>query len=166
MARGKRAGKPVAESTTTSVRIMMPMDANVRGNVFGGSIMRYMDEIAAVVAFRHAQKNVVTVSIDRMNFIAPVYIGNLLVLKASVNYVGKTSMEVGVRMEAEDLITGKVTHVGSCFLTYVALDDKGKPTLVEPVIPTTPDEKRRYREAITRRKLRDVERAELRKLRD
>ena len=153
MARGKRAGKPVAESTTTSVRIMMPTDANIRGNVFGGAIMRYMDEIAAVVAFRHAKKNVVTASIDRMNFIAPVYIGNLLVLKASVNYVGKTSMEVGVRMEAENLITGKVTHVGSCFLTYVALDDKGRPTPVEPVVPVTADEKRRYREAMTRRKL-------------
>ena len=166
MARGKRAGKPVAESTTTSVRIMMPTDANIRGNVFGGSIMRYMDEIAAVVAFRHAQKNVVTASIDRMNFIAPVYIGNLLVLKASVNYVGKTSMEVGVRMEAEDLITGRVTHVGSCFLTYVALDDRGNPTQVRPVTPVSRDEKRRYREAITRRTLREVERAELRKLRD
>ncbi len=164
MAKGTKAGRPVAESTTTSVRIMMPTDANIKGNVFGGSIMKYMDEIAAVVAFRHAKKNVVTVSIDRMNFIAPVYLGNLLVLKASVNYVGKTSMEIGVRMESEDLITGKVTHVGSCFLTYVALDDRGRPTHVDPIVPVTADEKRRYREAVTRRKLRELETAEIRKL--
>lgn len=143
---------------------MMPTDANIRGNVFGGAIMKYMDEIAAVVAFRHARKNVVTASIDRMNFIAPVYVGNLLVLKASVNYVGRTSMEIGVRMEAEDLITGKVTHAGSCFLTYVALDEKGRPTPVVPLIPVTAEQKRRHREAITRRKLREVERAEIQKL--
>jgi acyl-CoA hydrolase len=166
MARKKRVGKPVADSTTTSVRIMMPTDANIRGNVFGGSIMKYMDEIAAVVAFRHAQKNVVTASIDRMNFYAPVYIGNLLVLRASVNYVGTTSMEIGVRMEAEDLITGKSTHVGSCFLTYVALDDQGRPTQVQPVIPVSPDEKRRFKEAATRRKLRELERTAIGELRD
>jgi acyl-CoA hydrolase len=164
MSKSKPAGKRVSESTTTSVRIMMPTDANIRGNVFGGSIMKYMDEIAAVVAFRHAKKNVVTASIDRMNFLAPVYLGNLLVLKASVNYVGKTSMEIGVRMEAEDLITGQVTHAGSCFLTYVALDDKGRPTTVEPLLPVSSDEKRRYNEAATRRRLREVERAEISKL--
>jgi acyl-CoA hydrolase len=164
MTKSKPAGKRVSESTTTSVRIMMPTDANIRGNVFGGSIMKYMDEIAAVVAFRHAKKNVVTASIDRMNFLAPVYLGNLLVLKASVNYVGKTSMEIGVRMEAEDLITGQVTHAGSCFLTYVALDEKGRPTTVEPVLPVSSDEKRRYNEAATRRRLREVERAEISKL--
>ncbi len=164
MARARRSGRKVSESTVTSVRIMMPADANIRGNVFGGAIMRYMDEIAAVVAFRHARRNVVTASIDRMNFIAPVYLGNLLVLKASVNYVGKTSMEIGVRMEAENLVTGEVTHAGSCFLTYVALDDKGRPTAIDPVIPVTADEKRRHREAATRRRLRELERAEIGKL--
>jgi acyl-CoA hydrolase len=164
MVRSRRRGRKVAESTATSVRIMMPTDANIRGNVFGGAIMKYMDEIAAVVAFRHSRRNVVTASIDRMNFIAPVYIGDMLVFKASVNYVGKTSMEIGVRMEAEDPVTGRVTHVGSCFLTYVALGDDGKPTTVEPVIPVTTEEKRRFREAATRRRLREVERAEIRKL--
>jgi len=143
---------------------MMPTDANIRGNVFGGSILKYMDEIAAVAAFRHARKNVVTASIDRMDFLAPVYLGNLLILKASVNYVGRTSMEIGVRIEAEDLISGKVTHAGSCFLTYVALDARGRPTPIDPVIPASSDEKRRFREAATRRKIREVERAEIRKL--
>jgi acyl-CoA hydrolase len=164
MVKPRRAGRRVSESTVTSVRIMMPADANIRGNVFGGAIMKYMDEIAAVVAFRHARRNVVTASIDRMNFIAPVYLGDLLILKASVNYVGKSSMEIGVRMEAENLVTGEVTHAGSCFLTYVALDDKGRPTAVDPVIPVSPDEKRRHKEAATRRRLRELERAEIRKL--
>lgn len=157
-------GRPVSESVITSVRIMMPTDANIRGNVFGGSILRYMDEIAAVAAFRHTRKNVVTASIDRMDFLAPVYVGNLLVLKASVNFVGRTSMEIGVRIEAEDLISGKITHACSCFLTYVALDEKGRPTPIDPVIPVSPDEKRRYKEAATRRKIRQVERAEISKL--
>lgn len=157
-------GKPVSHSVSTSLRIMMPTDANIRGNVFGGAILKYTDEIAAVAAFRHAQTNVVTASIDRMDFLAPVYIGDLLILKASVNYVGRTSMEIGVRIESEQLKTGRIIHAGSCFLTYVALDDQGRPSPIEPVLPETPDEKRRYREAMTRRRIREVERAEIRKL--
>jgi acyl-CoA hydrolase len=164
MTKSAGAGRPASDSAVTSVRIMMPTDANIRGNVFGGSILKYMDEIAAVAAFRHARKNVVTASIDRMDFLAPVYLGNLLILKAAVNYVGTTSMEIGVRIEAEDPISGKVTHTGSCFLTYVALDPEGRPTSIAPVIPKTPDEKRRFRQAATRRKIRAVERAEIRKL--
>jgi acyl-CoA hydrolase len=164
MPKSARPGRPVSDSAVTSVRIMMPTDANIRGNVFGGSILKYMDEIAAVAAFRHARRNVVTASIDRTDFLAPVYLGNLLILKAAVNFVGTTSMEIGVRIEAEDLISGEVTHTGSCFLTYVALDDKGRPTPIEPVIPVSPDEKRRFREATTRKKIRAVERAEIRKL--
>ncbi|MDG6903152.1 MAG: acyl-CoA thioesterase [Nitrososphaerota archaeon] len=141
----------------TTARLMMPTDANVIGNVFGGSIMKYMDEIAAIVAWRHAGRNVVTASIDRMNFYAPVYIGNLLILKAAVNYVGRTSMEIGVRIEAVDPTTRKGTHTGSCYLTYVALDEKGRPTQIPPLITTTKDEKRRLKEATTRRRLREAE---------
>ncbi len=147
-------GKAVSESATVTTRIMMPTDANIIGNVFGGAIMRYMDEAAAIAAFRHARSNVVTASIDRMDFIAPVYVGDLLVLKAAVNYVGRTSMEVGVRIEAENLRTGEVTHAGSCFLTYVALDADKRPTPVEPITPITPEERRRHREAMARRELR------------
>ena len=110
----------------TTVRLMMPTDGNILGNVFGGAIMRYMDEVAGIVAFHHARKNVVTASIDRMDFYAPVYVGNLLILKAAVNYVGKTSMEVGVRIEAEDPLTGTTAHTGSCYLTFVALDGNGQ----------------------------------------
>jgi len=138
----------------TTVRLMMPTDGNVLGNVFGGAIMRYMDEVAGIVAFHHARKVVVTASIDRMDFYAPVYVGNLLILKAAVNYVGRTSMEVGVRIEAEDALTGITTHTGSCYLTFVALGGNGKPTPVDPIVPVTPDEKRRFREALARRKMR------------
>jgi acyl-CoA hydrolase len=155
--RAKNAAKRVSESTLTTSRLMMPMDANVLGNVFGGAIMRYMDEVAAIVAWRHAGKNCVTASIDRMNFYAPVYVGNILTLKAAVNYVGHTSMEIGVRIEAMDSRTSHVTHTGSCYLTYVAIDGKGRPATVPPLIPVTKDEKRRFREALARRKLREAE---------
>jgi len=140
----------------TTVRLMMPTDGNVQGNVFGGAIMKYMDEVAGIVAFHHARKNVVTASIDRMDFYAPAYVGNLLILKAAVNYVGRTSMEVGVRIEAEDPLTGTTAHTGSCYLTFVALDGNGRPSPVERIIPVTADEKRRFREAMKRRKLRET----------
>ncbi|HKT22243.1 MAG TPA: acyl-CoA thioesterase [Nitrososphaerales archaeon] len=153
----KPRGKKVSESEMTTARLMMPTDANVIGNVFGGSIMKYMDEIAAIVAWRHAGKNVVTASIDRMNFYAPVYVGNLLILKAAVNYVGHTSMEICVRIEAVDPTTRKGTHTGSCYLTYVALDEKGKPSPIPRLILKTSDERRRFNEAMTRRKLREAE---------
>lgn len=152
-------GKRPSESEMTTARLMMPTDANVAGNVFGGAIMRYMDEIAAIVAWRHAGKNVVTVSIDRMNFYAPVYVGDLLILKAAVNFVGTTSMEIGVRIEAVDPSTRKGTHTGSCYLTYVALDEKGRPAPIAPVVPTTAAEKKRLREALERRRLREAAQA-------
>jgi acyl-CoA hydrolase len=155
-----KAKKP-SESAMMTARLMMPTDANVLGNVFGGAIMRYMDEAAAIVAWRHAGGNVVTASIDRMNFFAPVYVGNLLILKASVNYVGTTSMEIGVRIEAQDPSTRKGIHAGSCYLTYVALDEKGKPTAIPPLMVTTATEKRRFKEAAARRKLREAENAVL-----
>lgn len=153
----KLRGKRPSESEMTTARLMMPTDANVLGNVFGGAIMRYMDEIAAIVAWRHAGKNVVTASVDRMNFYAPVYVGNLLILKASVNYVGTTSMEIGVRIEAQDPTTRLGAHTSSCYLTYVALDGKGKPTPIPPLIVSTPEEKRRFKQALARRRLREAE---------
>ncbi len=149
-----QSAKTPRESSTTVVRIMMPMDANVAGNVFGGSILRLIDEVASIVAFKHARSNVVTASIDRIDFFSPVYVGDLLRLIASINYVHKTSMEIGVRVEAENPVTGQVRHTGTCFLTYVALDKNGKPTSVPPLIAETEEEKRRWAEAELRRKLR------------
>ena len=113
--------------------------------------MKLMDEVAGSVAALHARKNVVTASVDQMNFYEPVYIGNLLILKASVNYVGNTSMEVGVRIEARDLKSGNVVHTGSSYLTFVALDESGEPTTIADVVPETQDEKRRHEEARQRR---------------
>lgn len=135
-------------------RIMMPMDANVAGNVFGGSILRLVDEVASIVALRHARSNVVTASIDRMDFFSPVFVGDLLRLNASINYVHKTSMEIGVRVEAENRVSGQVRHTGTCFLTCVALDKNGKPTPVPALKLETDDEKRRWVEAEIRRGIR------------
>lgn len=135
-------------------RFMMPTDANIAGNVFGGSIMKLIDEIASVAAARHARSNMVTASIDRMDFIAPVYVGDILRLKAQINYVGRTSMEVGVRIESENPLTGQVRHTGTCFLTYVSLDEKGHPKEVPRLRLETEEDERRWEEAADRRKRR------------
>lgn len=148
------ATKRVSDSSLVSTRWMFPSDANPAGNVFGGAIVKYVDEIAAAVAMRHARKNVVIASMDRMDFHTPVKIGDLITLKASVNYVGRTSMEIGVRVEAENLMSGEVRHAASAYATMVALDTSGKPTEVPRLIPETEDEKRRYREAEERRNAR------------
>lgn len=134
------------------------MDANIAGNVFGGTILRMIDEAASIVAFKHARNNVVTASIDRMDFYSPVYIGDMLRLIASINYAHRTSMEIGVRVEAENPLTGEVRHTGTCFLTCVALDKQGRPTAVPHLEPETEDEKRRWKEAEERRsrRLREI----------
>lgn len=149
-----KKGKRVGESSLTSTRWMFPSDANPAGNVFGGAIVRYIDEIAAAVAQRHARNNVVIASIDRMDYHHPVKVGDLLTLKASVNHVGTTSMEIGIRVEAENPMTGEIVNAASAYATMVALDMKGKPTAVPRLIPETAEEKRRYAEAAERRRLR------------
>jgi len=146
-----RPSKPVSSSKSVISMQMLPVDANPMGNVHGGTILKLVDLAAAVSALRHARATVVTASIDRMDFYHPVYVGNLISLKASVNYTGTTSMEVGVRIEAEDLKSGKITHTGSSYLTYVAIDEKGNPVNIPIVVPETPEEKRRWREGKTRR---------------
>ena len=146
--------KTPSDSLTTMQRIMMPMDANVAGNVFGGTILRLIDEVASIVAFKHARNNVVTASLDRMDFFSPVYIGDLLRLIASMNYAHRTSMEIGVRVEAENPLSGQVRHTWTCYLPYVALDKNGKATPVPELTPQTEEEKRRWTEAERRRKQR------------
>jgi acyl-CoA hydrolase len=136
------------------VRIMMPMDANNSGNVLGGAILRLIDEVGSVVALKHARTNVVTASVDRMDFYSPVYIGDMLRLNASINFVHRTSMEVGVRVEAENPFTGEVRHTGTSFLTYVGLDRNRKPTPVPTLKLETDEDKRRWAEAQERRKAR------------
>lgn len=147
-------GKKVKESATIVAQEMNPEHANPAGNVHGGVIMKLIDTAAGVVAKRHARSNVVTASIDRLDFINPVYIGDLVILRASINYVGRTSMEVGVRVESENTITGEVRHTSSAYLTFVALDENGKPKEVPPLILETEDEIRRNKEAKERRNMR------------
>jgi acyl-CoA hydrolase len=154
MAVDRRGAKKVSDSAIVSTHLMMPQDANIEGNVYGGTIMKLMDEVAGVVAARHCRRNVVTASIDSMSFLKPVYIGNLLIMKAAVNYVGITSLEIGVRIEAEDLRTGGTVHTGSSYMTFVALDNAGKPVTVPKIVPVTRAEKRRNRAAKSRRSAR------------
>lgn len=136
----------------------MPQDANILGHVFGGAIMAMVDKAAAVAAFRHARTNCVTASIDRVDFREPIHVGELVVCKASVNFVGTTSMEIGVRVEAEDLISGIRRHTNTCYLTFVAIDRNGRPVPVPLVIPETDEQRRRYDGAQSRRKRRVEER--------
>ena len=133
-------------------------DANNGGNVHGGVIMYLCDEVAGIAAVRHSGCRVVTVAMDRMTFLHPVYVGHLLTLKATVNAAWSTSMEVGVRVEAENIRSGEVTATSTAYLTMVAIDDDGRPTPVPPLAPETPDEQRRAREAQLRRDNRLAER--------
>jgi uncharacterized protein (TIGR00369 family) len=151
-------GKRVSDSTVIMAQLMNPQDANPSGNVHGGVIMRLIDTAAGAVAVRHARSNVVTASIDRLDFIRPAFIGDLVTLKASLNYAGRTSVEIGVRVEAENLITGHVRHTASAYLTFVALDQNGRPSEVPHLILETEDELRRNEEARSRREMRINER--------
>ena len=144
-------GKKVSETTVVMVQPMSPQDANAAGNVHGGVIMKLIDMAGGIVAQRHTRTNVVTASVDRIDFLHPVYIGDVLSLRTSINLVGRTSMEVGVRVESENTLTGEVRHTASAFLTYVALDKNGKPVEVPPLILETSEDKRRNREAKARR---------------
>ena len=139
-------------------QLMTPEDANPAGNVHGGVIMKLIDNAGGTVAARHARNNVVTASIDRLSFHKPVYIGNLITLKACLNMACTTSMEVGVRVEAEDLLTGEVWHTASAYLTYVALDSNSKPMEIPPLVVENSEQTRRYQEANARRELRQLER--------
>jgi acyl-CoA hydrolase len=141
-------------------------DANTAGNVHGGVIMHLCDEVAGIAAVRHSGCRVVTAAMDRMAFLHPVYVGNLVTVKATVNAAWRSSMEVGVRVDAENVRTAEVTHTSTAYLTMVALDDEGRPTVVPAVAPQTPDEVRRAREAQLRRDNRLAERERIEAERD
>lgn len=158
--------KNVRESRVILSHLMLPEDTNPAGNVHGGVIMKYIDNAAGVVAVRHARKLCVTASVDRLDFYNPVFIGNLLIIKASLNLVGSTSAEVGVRVEAEDILTGKVRHVVSAYLTFVALDEHMKPAAMPRLILENDEEKRRNREAMDRRRVRLAEKQKEKRCQD
>ena len=150
--------KKVSDSSITVVQQMVQQDANLAGNIHGGTIMKLIDNTAGIVAARHTgRKNVVTASIDRLDFHNPVYISNLLRVSASINYIGKKSMEVGVRVEAENVITGEVRHTASAYLNFVALNDEGKAIELPPISFESDAEIRRNRLADERRKRRMAE---------
>ncbi len=144
-------GKKAQDSSVIMAQVMSPQDVNAAGNVHGGVMMKLIDSVGGVVSTRHARGNTVTASIDRLDFHHPVFIGDFVTLKASLNLVGKTSMEIGVRVESENLRTGQVRHTASAYLSYVSLDEDLKPITVPPLILETEEEIRRNREAQVRR---------------
>ena len=129
----------------------MPNMANNLGHVFGGVILSLVDRVAAVAAIRHARQPCVTVSVDRVDFHEPIYLSELVIARASVNFVGRTSLEVGVRIEAENLVTGVRRHTNSCYVTFVAIDERGRPAPVRPLLLETDEDHRRNAKARARR---------------
>ncbi len=139
---------PMSQSATTMSRLMQPDDANVYGNIHGGAILRYIDETAAVAAWRHARvPKVVTASFERMSFKKPVFVGDILHCHATVRHTGRTSMIIGVRVEAEEPSTGDTRHVASAHVTFVALDKAGSPTPTPGVYAETPQEEEKMARA-------------------
>ena len=147
-------GRRVSDSASEYSELALPNDANSLGNLLGGKIMHLVDLCGAIAAMRHSRSPVVTASVDHMEFIHPVHIGQMVRLRSSVNRAFRTSMEVGVKVWVEDLIQGEQKHVSSAFLTFVAIDKAGDRVEVPPVIPETEDEKRRYEDAGKRREYR------------
>jgi acyl-CoA hydrolase len=147
-------GRPVSASRTQMTELVLPQDANLLGNILGGRVMHLIDIAGAIAAHRHCHRQVVTASVDHLDFLNPVRVGDLIVLEAQVNRAFHTSVEVGVEVFSEDSAAGIRKHTTQAFLTFVALDDSGKPSPVPPLIRHTPDERRRYRGAGERRKAR------------
>ena len=144
-------GRPVSESASVYSEFALPNDANTFGYVLGGKVMHLVDLAGALAAIRHARCPVVTASVDHMNFLHPIHIGQLIVLHSSVNRVFRTSMEVGVHVEVENLVTGERKHTSSAYLTFVTLDKEGNRVPIVPVVPETEEQRRRYQQAAERR---------------
>jgi acyl-CoA hydrolase len=156
--------RPVSASRVEMVEIVLPSHTNQLGTIFGGQLMAWIDIAAAIASGRHARGVCVTASLDALHFVAPVRLGHYVTLLASVNFTGRTSMEVGVRLESEDPTTGWRTHVATSYLTFVAIDANRQPRPVAPVVPQTPDEQRRFKHAQTRRAARLALKAQLLRL--
>ena len=146
--------KSVVSSIVVMHELVLPNDTNVLGNILGGKVMHYMDICAAMSAYKHARSPVVTASVDQLNFLAPARVGDILILKSSVNYTGTTSMEVGVRIESENTISGEINHTASAYLTFVSSDDYKKPKVVSSIEPESVEQIRRFNEGKMRKDLR------------
>ncbi|MBA3421445.1 MAG: acyl-CoA thioesterase [Thermoleophilaceae bacterium] len=153
--------RPPSDSVSVLTRWMGIAEANIAGNVHGGRIMYLCDEVAGIAAIRHSGRRVVTAGVDRMIFLHPVLVGDLVTVRATVNAAWRTSMEVGVRVEREHVRTGEVEHTSTAYLTMVALDDEGRPVEVTPIEPESEEEHRREREAELRRRNRLAEREQI-----
>jgi len=151
--------RTVASTQSEKTEIVLPNDTNMLGHLLGGRLMHFIDLTGAMAAYRHARTNVVTASMDHIDFIQPVHLGDLVTLKASVNRAFTTSMEVGVKVWAENTRTGTVAHVASAYLVFVAVDEHGRLQKVPQLKPETPDEIRRYEDALRRRQYRERETA-------
>jgi len=154
--------RPAAANQVTLVEWMGVEDANTAGFVHGGTVMKLCDEAAGIAAIKHSRCRVVTAAMDRMTFLHPIHVGELLTLKAAVNAVWRTSMEVGVRVEAESPLTGETRHTNTAYLTMVAVDDEGRPVAVAPLTAESPEQERRAREAQVRRANSLAEREQIR----
>ena len=152
--KSRQPQKTVAQSQVEMTEIVLPNDANVLGNILGGTVMHMIDIACAIAANRHCRKPVVTVSMDYLDFKHPIAVGALIIVKASVNRVFKTSMECGAKVFSEDLNTGERKHTSTAYLTFVALDENRRPTSVAPIVPETADEQRRWQAAEVRRQFR------------
>jgi uncharacterized protein (TIGR00369 family) len=150
----KFPGKCSSDSEVTLSQQMMPSDANPLGNIHGGSIMKLIDEAGGLAAMRHARRPVVTVAMDSITFLSPVRVGHVLTLRGRVNWIGKSSIEVGIHVEAENPVTGEITHTNSAFAVFVAMDDEGHPSTVPPLILETEEDRRRWREGEERQEIR------------
>ncbi len=146
--------RPVSDSKVEMTEMVLPNDTNRLGNLLGGRLMQWIDIVAAIAASRHTNRVCVTASVDELNFHHPIHEGEVVLLQASVNRVFRSSLEIGVRITKENLLTGERTHTNTAFLTFVAIDDSGKPVPTIPVRPVTREEKRRYRDAALRRERR------------
>ncbi len=152
------AGRPVRESASEYLELALPTDANIFGFLLGGRLMHLVDMAGATAAMRHARRPVVTASVDHLSFLHPIHIGQLVILRSAVNRVFRSSMEVGVKVLVEDLLTAERKHTCSAYLTFVAIDERGNSVPLPPVIPETDEEKRRYQEAGRRREHRLAQR--------
>jgi acyl-CoA hydrolase len=150
-------GRAVRESQSEMAEVVMPNDANPLGNLMGGRLMQWIDIAGALAAHRHSRSHVVTASMDHLDFLAPVHVGELLILRSSVNRAFHSSMEIGVKCWVENYIGGTKRHVSSAYLTFVAIDDGGHPVPVPPLVAETAEEKRRYQDAARRREIRQAE---------
>ncbi|HUK87055.1 MAG TPA: acyl-CoA thioesterase [Terriglobales bacterium] len=157
MSKSELEARPVRESQSEMAEVVMPNDANPLGNLMGGRLMQWIDIAGALAAHRHSRRYVVTASMDHLDFLAPVHVGDLLILRSSVNHAFHTSMEIGVKCWVENYIAGSKRHVSSAYLTFVAIDASGHPVAVPPVVAETVEEKRRYQDATRRREIRQAE---------